>query len=139
MDPSGDASDPAPKRLGRRPLKGVIPRPKLRRTGHITIRLSPEEREALDAASERAGLMNGSYVRQVLFGAAMPRQVRRPPIEKKELGRLLGELGRVGNNLNQIAHATNAGLPVIRADLAKALEGLATVRDAILSALGRGA
>jgi hypothetical protein len=63
--------------------------------------------------------------------------VRRPPVERQELTRLLGELGHVGANLNQIAHAANSGFPVVRSELMKALSGLAAVRDAIMSALGR--
>ena len=128
-----DQRDKAPSRG----LKGVAPKPKLRRTSHITIRLSQDERRALDQASERAGLMTGSYVRQVLFSAPMPRQVRRPPVERRELVRLLGELGHVGGNINQLAHLANAGRPADHFALLNALNGLAKVRDAILRALGR--
>ena len=34
------------------------------RTQHLTIRLSPEERAAIDLAADRAGLTQGSYARQ---------------------------------------------------------------------------
>jgi len=107
------------------------------RNRHITIRLAPDERAKIDGDAERAGLTAGSYGRQVLLGAPTPRQVRRPPIERRELVRLLGELGHVGGNLNQLAHASNAGLPVTRREIADALAGLRKVRDAILMALGR--
>ena len=137
-DPSTNPHQSVPKRVRSSGLKGVTPKPKLRRTGHITIRLSKEERAALDAASERAGLMTGSYVRQVLFNAPMPRQVRRPPVDRRELSRLLGEAGRIGNNLNQIARAKNSGVPVMRSEVQRALDGLETLRLAVLAALGRG-
>jgi hypothetical protein len=107
------------------------------RTTHITIRLSPDERGAIDAAAERAGLAAGSHARAILLGAPQPRQVRRPPIERRELARLLGEIGRVGNNLNQIAHALNCGEEPDEPALAEALAELQPVRDAILTALGR--
>ena len=55
------------------------------RTMHLTIRLSPDERAVIDSAAERSGLTAGSHARQVLLGAGAPRQVRRPPIERREL------------------------------------------------------
>lgn len=107
------------------------------RTQHLTIRLSPEERSALDEAAARAGLTSGSWARQVLLGAPAPRQVRRPPVERRELVRLLGAVGHIGGNLNQLAHASNSGFPVLRSELKAALDGLTDIRTAILRALGR--
>jgi hypothetical protein len=107
------------------------------RTAHLTVRLSPDERAAIDAAAEKAGLMAGSYARQALLGGPAPRQVRRPPVERKELARLLGELGKIGGNLNQIARSMNTGVVVYENEIDMALGGLADVRDAILKALGR--
>jgi hypothetical protein len=127
--------DPTPMRP-RRALKSVPPKPKLRRTSHITIRLSAEERAQLDERAARAGLMNGSYVRQAVFGAPMPRQVRRPPVERQALARLLGSLGHVGANLNQLAHRFNSGLPTDRQEVLDAIRSLGPVREAILRALG---
>ena len=79
------------------------------RTTHLTIRLSTDERATIDHAADRSGLTPGSYARQVMLGAPVPRQVRRPPVERRELARLLGELGHVGSNLNQIARNLNCG------------------------------
>ncbi|HUA76338.1 MAG TPA: plasmid mobilization relaxosome protein MobC [Acetobacteraceae bacterium] len=107
------------------------------RTDHLTVRLTPEERAAIDEMADRAGLAAGSYVRQAVFGAPRPRQVRRPPVERRELARLLGQLGHIGGNLNQIAKAANSGDGIDRIDLSEAVAGLAVVRDAILQALGR--
>ena len=109
------------------------------RTAHITIRLTPEERAKVDAAAERAGLTTGSYARGVILGAPAPRQVRRPPIERRELARLLGQVGHIGSNLNQIARAANSGDEIDRMDLAHEIDALGPVREAILEALGRAA
>ena len=65
------------------------------RDRHITIRLTADERARIDADAERAGLTSGSYARRTLLGADTPRQIRRPPVERKELARLLGELGHI--------------------------------------------
>lgn len=107
------------------------------RTAHLTIRLTLEERAAIDQAADRAGLTPGSHARQVLLGAPAPRQVRRPPVEKRELARLLGLFGNIGSNLNQIARAGNSGDGIDAVDLAKELAYLHDARDAILKALGR--
>ena len=109
------------------------------RDKHLTIRFSPEERALVDEAADRAGLTPGSYARQVLLGAPAPRQVRRPPIERRDLARLLGEIGHVGGNLNQIARVANIGEEVDAAELSAMLADLAVVREAILKALGRDA
>jgi len=107
------------------------------RTKHLTIRLAPEERAKIDADAERAGLTAGSYARDVLLGAPTPRQVRRPPVERAELARVLGQLGAIGNNLNQIARAINSGDEGDDQALIQGLGDLHLMRDATLKALGR--
>jgi hypothetical protein len=109
------------------------------RSRHLTIRLSPDERATIDDMADRAGLTSGSYGRQVLLGAPAPRQVRRPPVERRELARLLGEIGHVGGNLNQIARYMNYGHGVDEFELKQTIAGLSLVRGAILTALGRDA
>jgi hypothetical protein len=109
------------------------------RTTHVTIRLSPEERATISAAADRAGLTIGSYARNVLMGAPTPRQVRRPPVERAELARLLGHLGYIGNNINQIARVLNGGGEADMPALNEALAGLGGMRRAVLKALGRAA
>jgi hypothetical protein len=103
----------------------------------LTARFDDEEFALVQANAEKAGLTVSSHARNVLLGAPAPRQVRRPPVERKELARLLGELGHVGGNLNQIAKALNAGVLVYESEIGGALAGLAEVRAAILKALGR--
>jgi hypothetical protein len=103
----------------------------------LPIRLSEEEHAVIDQAADRAGLVIGSYARQALLGAPAPRQVRRPAVERRELARLLGELGKIGGNLNQLAKAMNSGLLIYEGEVDTALHGLAEMRDAVLKALGR--
>lgn len=103
----------------------------------LTARFDETEFEVVATAAEKAGLTVSSYARETLLGAPAPRQVRRPPVERKELARLLGELGKVGGNLNQIAKAAHTGILVYGGEIDTALGSLAEVRNAILSALGR--
>ena len=107
------------------------------RNRHITIRLSDEERDAIDDKAERAGLTTGSYARQELLGAPAPRQVRRPPVERGLLAKILGQIGAIGNNINQIARALNRGRPLEDEMLREAIGYLREIRDAVLRALGR--
>jgi hypothetical protein len=107
------------------------------RTRIMPVRLSDDERAAVEEKAEKAGLALSSYARQALLGAATPRQVRRPPVERKELARLLGEVGKIGSNLNQLTKAVNTGVLVYDGELEAALAGVLEARAAILRALGR--
>ena len=55
----------------------------------------------------------------------------------QELARLLGELGKVGSNLNQLARESNEGTPPYKREVLAVLASLLAVRDAVLVALGR--
>jgi hypothetical protein len=103
----------------------------------LTARFDEAEFEVVATAAEKAGLTVSSYARETLLGAPAPRQVRRPPVERKELVRLLGELGKIGGNLNQLAKAVHTGVLVYAGELDAALAGVLETRDAILRALGR--
>jgi hypothetical protein len=108
------------------------------KTSFISVRCTAEERATIDDAARTAGLSIGAYLRTLALGKAGPRAVRRPPIERKELARLLGHLGKVGSNINQLAHAFNqrgrvpgsTALNDIRAYVKE-------MRDALIAALGR--
>ena len=77
-------------------------------------------------------------MRALALGSAGPRAVRRPPIERKELARLLGHLGKVGSNLNQLAHAFNRnGQAPALAELNAIRQQIGELRDALMQALGR--
>ena len=59
-------------------------------------------------------------------------------ISSKELARLLGHLGKVGSNLNQLAHAFNRnGQAPALAELNAMRQQVGEMRDALMRALGR--
>jgi hypothetical protein len=102
------------------------------------IRCTEEERAAIKAAADQAGLSVGAYLRASALGSAGPRAVRRPPVERKELARLLGHLGKVGSNINQLAHAFNrSGRVPGLAELAAMRQQVGELRNALMKALGR--
>jgi hypothetical protein len=101
----------------------------------VTVRLTSDERATLDALSSRSGLTAGAFMRAAAFGDAGPRAQRRPPVDHKALRQLLGECGRVGNNLNQIARSLNAGGGVNIPELAAACGVYLDISAGILAAL----
>ena len=88
-------------KLGRKPLA-----PEEKRKHPITCRLTDCELDEL-RAKKPAKMRNGEYLRL----AALARQinVKKIPAVNQELR---VELGRVGNNINQIARALNSGIDV---------------------------
>lgn len=108
---------------------------KRRRGDTITVRVTPDERATIDERSMEQGLTIGAYMRAAALGDPGPRAKPRIPVDAKLLRRLLGEVGRVGNNLNQIAKRLNSGHQVAPKELAAALEAQEALRAAILHIL----
>jgi hypothetical protein len=104
----------------------------------IHVRCTDYERAAIRAIAEQAGLSVGAFIRALALGDAGPRAVRRPPVERAELARVLGALGKIGSNVNQIAKAIHQtqNLPSW-SELAEIKADIAMMRAAILKALGR--
>lgn len=106
------------------------------RSKSILIRLSVDERAELDARAQAAGLSVGAYMRKMALGRAGPRSQRAPAADTDELRRLRGQLGKIGNNINQVAyHLNRGGLPEA-ADASKTLAELRALFPAIKEALG---
>jgi hypothetical protein len=100
------------------PAIGELPAKRKRRSGSekrqratkpVLVRLLPEERAAVEEKAAAAGLQLAPYARACMLGDAGPRAKKRPPVDRELLARTNGELNRVGNNLNQLAHALNRG------------------------------
>lgn len=106
------------------------------RRGQILVRLTDEELAVADDKADRAGLTRAAFVRAAIVGSPGPRAQRRPPADHVALRKLLGELGRVGNNINQIARTLNSGEDADIPELREALQAYLQLRDAIFDALG---
>lgn len=108
------------------------------RTQFVAVRCTITERAAITERATQAGLSVGAYLRNQALGSPGPRAVRKPPIERKELARLLGWLGKLGSNVNQLAHGFNRDkvvpgfhqLLTIRREVGE-------MRAALMKALGR--
>jgi len=105
----------------------------------VTTAYDAAEFAQLEEAASRAGLTRASYQRvQTLGTAPKTRSTRRAPIERELLAKSLGQLGKIGSNLNQLAHAAN----IDQSDEAKIMAAVAELRDLLpdfLQALGRKA
>lgn len=113
-------------------------RDKRQRQQVVTLRMDDAELAALREAAERAGLSVGAYIRAATLGDAGVRAGRRPVPERALLAQVLGQLGRWGNNLNQLAHQANTGhVPYPVHELAMVLVQFQELRGLILDAMGR--
>jgi hypothetical protein len=100
------------------------------------VRFTEDEYARVQEKADRAGLAIAALLRATALGDAGPRAQRRPPVDHQALRRLLGEIARVGNNINQIARALNQGEAVTIPELRPALAAYLIIRDAIYLALG---
>ncbi len=102
----------------------------------LSIRLPPEERAELESRADRAGLSVGGYFRAAVLGAPLPRVARRAPVDRRELAMLLGAVGRIGSNVNQLARVANAGGWPESAMIDEARGDIRWMRAALMRALG---
>ncbi|WP_095083548.1 MobC family plasmid mobilization relaxosome protein [Mesorhizobium sophorae] len=109
--------------------------PEQRQTIVTTFRLSLEERAALDASADAAGVGPSSYARRAVMAAVgRAGAVRRKPDgAAKAIGAALGDLGRIGNNINQLARHAHVGGRVPAEALAAVRQELAQLTTAVLS------
>lgn len=111
---------------------------KRQRNKRFSMRLMDDEFNRIAAKADKAGLAFTAFMRAAaLDGDAGPRAQRRPPADHKALRQLLGEVGRIGNNINQIARALNTGEKANLPDLQQALRAYIDIRNRIFEALGK--
>lgn len=82
---------------------------KRQRTEAIYARVTPDEKTAFLARADRAGMAAAAFARVALIGEAGPRAQRRMPADAAALRQVLGQLGKTGSNLNQIARYLHTG------------------------------
>ncbi len=109
-----------------------------RKTQLPPVRCTEEEAAAIRAAVSKSGLSYPALVRFKLTGRAGPR-TRRQRMDVAELGRLLAQAGKIGSNINQLAHVANSkGDIPSEARLDEIWQEVNGMRSALLRALGRG-
>ena len=106
-----------------------------KRTPPFSLRLSVDERLEIEKRADAAGLSLGGYCKSVILGTP-PRRFRRPQLDRVELARLLGALGSVGNNLNQLTRTLHTEGSIEIPELKEALIDLSEVRAGVMLVLG---
>lgn len=107
-----------------------------KRTELIVVRLLPDERSAMERAAETSECGVSTWAREALTRAAkrkVPPRRRRTNIDAKLLADVVGQLGRIGSNVNQVAKVANAMGTIDPAMFADALTELRAIRAAVLS------
>ena len=105
----------------------------------VSVRLTPEENAQLEIIAERLGVSKAGYVKSAALGRPIPKASRRPQANEVALRQLLGLMGKLGSNANQIARLCNSGTITDHQTAISALQGIkaemADIRALLLDAL----
>jgi len=107
---------------------------KTRQRSHcLHCRLLPDEKTTIVTRASERGISASQYLREAALGTPhRPPKRRIPTVAEKLLAQVIGQLGRVGNNLNQLTHLSH-----IEGHVADSLKLSATLSElrAVLSSL----
>ena len=81
------------------------------RTTIVTVRFSDDELEILDVICAVLGQNRSQYLRRKALTGEIPPPVVQLALDEERASAVAGQLGRIGNNLNQIARKLNSGEP----------------------------
>jgi hypothetical protein len=114
--------------------------PEQLRTRALRIRLTGDEHRAISAVAAAEGLGICSWSRMVVV-RAVGRKASKPPRrtpgeDAKVLASFLGQLGKIGSNINQLAHDHNQGFDVDPVILRDIRDELSNLRAAVLKLAG---
>ena len=104
-----------------------------KRSLRLSVRFNDQEASAVRQTAQATGQSVGSLIRQAALNAA---PTRAPALDRQLAAKLLGQLGKIGSNLNQLAKEAHLGR--YRADSIELnLRDLTELRLPLLQALGR--
>lgn len=117
------------------------PRKENRRSVPIPTRYSEEERDTLTLAAHNAGVTLSDFIRAASLSQPLPsarsqRANRRPVKDAAELAKMLGAVGKIGSNVNQLAHRANLGSWPEARLLHEAAADIQWMRRSLMLALG---
>lgn len=110
-----------------------------RRTKCLPVRLTPFEHEKLQRLSAQSGLKMGAFVRKMALGDEGEGAQKEPPPDQQLLASILGQIGKIGSNANQLAKRANTdGFGSIApSDLKELMESISNIRAMLMVALGK--
>jgi len=138
--PPDDAPPSAPNAPTERPPRKKRPRgsDKCQRNMQHTARCTPAEFNEIAGNASAAGMRVGAFLRGLgLKGNPGERSRYIPPVETELLKSLRGDLGRLNNNVNQIAHQLNMGGSVAPSYLRQVFLDYPGLRNGIFQAMGK--
>ena len=97
------------------------------RTNIVTVRFSDDELEILDVICSVLGQNRSQYLRRKALTGKIPRPMVQLALDEERASAVAGQLGRIGNNLNQIARKLNSGEPQtkrMKDDIARTIDQL---------------
>lgn len=101
-----------------------------RRTRTLQVRVTEAEDGIIREKMQQAGIVNlSAFVRKMVLDGYVVH------LDFPELKKLMGLLGRCGNNLNQIAHKANATGSLLQDDIAMLQEQQAELIDLVTTML----
>jgi len=104
------------------------------RSSRLSVRASPDELERWNNAAQALGhVTTAAWVRSLMHDAEFSHHSGRDV--GSEIRSLRGELSRIGNNLNQLAHMAHLGDAVACADTLEHIERLKDRTDTLLKTL----
>ncbi len=95
----------------------------------ISFRVKPDERKSIIADAKQAGMTTGSYARYRLLEVPQTRAIYRRSELKRLFKHLIGQIGRVSNNMNQIAWKMNCNMVLAPLDLELHREGITALKE----------
>jgi hypothetical protein len=105
----------------------------------IAVRCTLDDHAFIGETAAQAGMSIGAFLRTVALGRAGARAVKRPRIESEQLAKLLGEIGKLGSNVNQIAKWANTDRAApSAAEIARMREDISAMRAEVMKVLDRG-
>lgn len=109
---------------------------KRHRQHRLTIRFNETEWQDLQTRADVAGLSTAGYSRAAILNAKPLRASRRPSVDRILFADGVGQLGKVGSNVNQLAKLAHFGSWPEHEILAATCANITAACTAILQALG---
>ena len=110
----------------------------MKREHRVTIRLTDTEFSIIENTAEQADMTISEYMRKQIMEGQVNTKFE-IVADVKEIKKLIGELGKIGSNLNQIARYLNEyGVPynALSGEVRAAIADLATLKYEVLKKVG---
>ena len=113
--------------MKRKPKKLVVL--KAKQLPPITFKNVPADDKRIRDDARDSGMSLSSYIRSRLLDAPQTKTIYRRTQLRRLIIRLIGHIGRVGNNMNQIAHKLNLNELLNSIDRKLHEEGIMTLKE----------